>query len=236
MDEGPPRKLVMFYYLGRKKRLAHLYPEPLHDTIVEPFAGSAAYSLHGNRWQRHVIINDLSPITCGVWRYLQDASVNDIMKLPEPQPGEKLSDYKMLSEDERWLISFHINIGTNRRSNVVTPFSRWPAGKRYILGNLHKIKHWTIVQGSYDQLYDCDVPATYFVDPPYHRSGKFYMVNEVNYDELAKWCLSRNGQVIVCEQSGASWLPFDPLASIAIAGKHRSDEVMWTNVVRPTLF
>jgi len=33
----------LFYYLGRKKRLAGLYPELLFDLIVEPFAGSAAY-------------------------------------------------------------------------------------------------------------------------------------------------------------------------------------------------
>ena len=40
----------MFYYLGRKKRVAGKYPDPAFPTIVEPFAGSAAYSLHGDRW------------------------------------------------------------------------------------------------------------------------------------------------------------------------------------------
>lgn len=46
----------MFYYYGRKKKIAGLYPEPQHSTIVEPFAGSAAYSLHGGRWRRQVIL------------------------------------------------------------------------------------------------------------------------------------------------------------------------------------
>ena len=36
----------MFYYYGRKKQIAKYYPEPKYDTIVEPFAGSAAYSLY----------------------------------------------------------------------------------------------------------------------------------------------------------------------------------------------
>lgn len=115
----------MFYYLGRKKRIAGLYPEPIEPFIVEPFAGSAAYSLQGNRWERDVIINDINPITCGVWRYLQQATVYDIESLPNFQQGDKLSDVSSLSEDERWLIAFHINPGSNQRSNVVTEFSRW---------------------------------------------------------------------------------------------------------------
>jgi len=35
----------MFYYYGRKKQIAKHYPFPNFKAIVEPFAGSAAYSL-----------------------------------------------------------------------------------------------------------------------------------------------------------------------------------------------
>jgi hypothetical protein len=28
---------------------------------------------------------------------------------------------------------------------------------------------------------------------------------------VAEWCLSRMGQVIVCENQGVTWLPFQPL-------------------------
>jgi len=220
----------MFYYLGRKKRLAKLYPEPEHDTIIEPFAGSAAYSLHGDRWKRQVVINDLSPIACMVWRWLLQASEKDVKALPEPPRGARLSAISGLSDAERWLIAFHINPGANQRSDVVTAFNRWSAGKHYIAANIHKIKHWKLVEGEYLAL--PDAKATWFVDPPYQRSGVHYMTNTVDHAKLKEWCLARDGQVIVCEQAGADWLPFRALADIAICGKSRSSESVWTNATR----
>jgi hypothetical protein len=215
----------MFYYLGRKKRLAGSYPEPVHDTIIEPFAGSAAYSLHGERWRRDVIINDINPDTMAVWRYLQTASRKDIELLPELQVGEKLSDYPELSYEERWLISYHINPGANQRSNVVTAFSRWSAGKRYIAANIHKIKHWVLMESDYKAV--PDLQATWFIDPPYHATKQYYMASTVDYTELAAWTMARTGQVIACEQQGATWLPFQPFTSIAICGNSRSKEAVW---------
>lgn len=35
-----------FPYYGSKWSLGPLYPAPRHDRIIEPFAGSACYSLH----------------------------------------------------------------------------------------------------------------------------------------------------------------------------------------------
>lgn len=49
----------MFYYYGAKNLLSRYYPEPKHDIIIEPFAGSAAYSCY------HLLKNDkLSSIIC----------------------------------------------------------------------------------------------------------------------------------------------------------------------------
>lgn len=217
----------MFYYLGRKKKIANLYPDPIYDTIIEPFAGSAAYSLHGDRWKKNVIINDLSPITFSLWKYLQSATEKDIQSLPDLNYHDKLSDYNYLSEDERWLISFHINPGANQRSNIVTKFNRWGAGKKYITENLYKIRHWTILNCEYFKLEN--ILATWFIDPPYQRSGKYYMTNTIsNYNELGNWCVSRFGQIVVCEQNGAEWLPFIPLMSVAIAGKNKTNECIYT--------
>lgn len=42
----------MFYYYGRKKQLAKLYPKPNYSVIIEPFAGSAAYSLFDENWKK----------------------------------------------------------------------------------------------------------------------------------------------------------------------------------------
>ena len=46
----------MFYYYGRKKQIVRRYPPPNYDTIVEPFAGAAAYSFHHNSSVKRVIL------------------------------------------------------------------------------------------------------------------------------------------------------------------------------------
>jgi 16S rRNA G966 N2-methylase RsmD len=215
----------MFYYLGRKQRIAHLYPEPVYDRIIEPFAGSGAYSLHGDRWQRDVTLIELDPGTCAAWRYLLEATSTDVLSLPDMNPGDRLSDHDQLSEGEQWLIRFHINPGASQRSNVVTRFTRWNGAKRRIANSLHKVKHWNLIEGDYR--FALDVEATWFIDPPYHRSGRFYMTNDVDYNELGAWCQSRRGQVMVCEQDGADWLPFAPLAEERAARGGKTSEVIY---------
>lgn len=49
-----------------------------------------------------------------------------------------------------------------------------------------------------------------------------------------KWCQSRRGQTLVCENDGATWLPFQPFHdALATPGSRRpgkvSKEVIWTN-------
>lgn len=217
----------MFYYYGRKKRLAASYPEPQHDRIIEPFAGSAAYSLHGDRWERDVWINDLDPHVTSLWRYLQAADAKDIESLPMLEPGELLSSVTSLTDDERLLISLHIGPGKNRLNDVVSKFSRWGAGRRYIAANVHKIKHWTITGTDYSAMLDLD--ATWFIDPPYQGPGRLYRFHDIDYDNLGSWVRNREGLTIVCEQEGADWLPFVPLVSQKNAGRHISHEVVWTD-------
>lgn len=78
-----------------------------------------------------------------------------------------------------------------------------------IASNLHKIRHWEFVCDSYMNI--PNEKATYFIDPPYQDSGKHYKFYKMNYEYLAKWVLSRQGQVIVCESGQADWLDFKPL-------------------------
>lgn len=218
----------MFYYLGRKQRIAGLYEDPKFDRIIEPFAGSAAYSLHGNRWRNDVTLVEKDPNTCDVWRYLIAATPRDIAALPDVRPGDKLSDHRQLCNGELWLMRYHICPGSSQRSNVVSKFTRWNGSKRHIAANLHKIRHWTLIEGDYRNAPAVD--ATWFIDPPYHRSGRFYMTNDVDYAELGPWAMTRRGQVTVCEQEGADWLPFQPLISHhRVARGGRTTELIWRN-------
>jgi hypothetical protein len=69
-----------FSYFGSRWRAARHYGPPRRQLIIEPFAGAAGYSTF---WQpRRVILCDLNPVVCGVWRYLIKASPAEIMRLP----------------------------------------------------------------------------------------------------------------------------------------------------------
>ena len=61
----------MFYYYGRKKQIVKYYPDPNFDSIIEPFAGSAAYSLHGDNLEkeRQPLIEKDERVS-SVWQWL----------------------------------------------------------------------------------------------------------------------------------------------------------------------
>jgi hypothetical protein len=88
------------------------------------------------------------------------------------------------------------------------------------------IKHWKIIEGEYTSAPDLE--ATWFIDPPYHRSGNLYLHQVNSYTDLSDWCRSRQGQVMVCEQGGATWLPFTPFRSTKVFFNESSMEVLWT--------
>lgn len=70
-----------FTFYGGKWLFAPNYGEPQHNTIIEPFAGSAGYSL--NYYEHDVILVEKDPIIYSVWSYLISASSDDVMSLPE---------------------------------------------------------------------------------------------------------------------------------------------------------
>ena len=219
----------MFYYYGRKKQIVKMYPHPEHDSIIEPFAGSAAYSLYGDNWENEVTLIDSSNTCISIWNFLQQASYGDISGLPDLSPGETLKDFKYLSNAEKWLIGLHINPGSSMPKLTATKASRWKAGKQYITENLHKIKHWNILQGDYRDA--PDIKATWFIDPPYQNAGKYYQGQPPDYTLLAEWTEVRKGQIIACEGEGATYLPFVYLqASInngGLNGGKRKQELVY---------
>jgi 16S rRNA G966 N2-methylase RsmD len=72
--------------------------------------------------------------------------------------------------------------------------------------------------------------ATWFIDPPYEGAGKHYKMGSslIDYNRLGEWCKTRDGQVIVCENSGASWLPFKEVGNTKTSRKDKtSSEAVW---------
>ena len=224
----------MFYYYGRRKQIAHQYPSPQHLHIVEPFAGSAAYSMY---WAeqgigRDVTLIDKSEVVATIWNYLLSAKETDIQNLPAFTTGDNLNDYKQLSRAERFLIGFHINPGSAVPKLTVSKASRWEAGRKYIIKTLPLVRHWTFIHGDYLDYAEASI-ATWFIDPPFQRGGSHYQHQINDYSVLGNWVQSRCGQVIVCEAEPATWLPFEDLGSVVNNGglnlaKRRRD-LIWTN-------
>src|ERR1700743_2828997 len=91
-----------FSYMGSKYQLAKLYPEPRHSTIVEPFAGSAGYSLRYP--DRDGVLVERYPILCEIWKWLINASPDDIRSLPgHLKAGDTIADYD-LPRPAKWLM------------------------------------------------------------------------------------------------------------------------------------
>jgi site-specific DNA-adenine methylase len=233
---GPGGLRPFFGFYGGKWRdsLKH-YPQPECGTIIEPFAGSAGYSVRYA--ERKVILGDKDPIIFGVWHYLLHASAADILRLPDLEPGQTVADLA-IGQEARWLIGFWLNRGASRprtgpsawMRDGIRPGSFWgDRVRRTIASQVDRIRHWKVYNCSYEDLPGAK-SATWFVDPPYQQQGKHYRhgADNIDFPALAKWCRSRSGQVIVCENEGADWLPFKALADVKTTRRgSRSAEVVW---------
>jgi site-specific DNA-adenine methylase len=214
----------MFSYYGSKSKIVDKYPSPKHEKIIEPFAGSARYAL---RWfDRDVLLVDKYPVIVDLWKWLQKASRKDIIALPDVKGGQDIREYN-LCRGASLLIGFEINRGSNHPKNIVAKFQNWNERKAVIASNLYKIRHWEIRQGDYIDI--DNQKATWFIDPPYQFGGEHYKESQINYNHLAKWCKSRKGQAIVCENMKADWLPFYPMTKMTGAYS-QTVEAIWSNV------
>jgi hypothetical protein len=214
----------VFSYYGTKRKLAGLYDPPICDAIIEPFAGAAGYSLHGDNWKRRVKLYDANPKIAAVWDWLIHADATDVLRLPVVEVGGSLNDYD-LSDPQKWLIGFCINPGSSSPKITASARSKWPVYQKRIAADVHKIRHWTVSCRSYVEI-PAEV-ATWYVDPPYQAAGKYYFGHgAIDFAALGQWCRDLVGQVMVCENQGADWLPFRYLADHR-GSIRKNIEVIW---------
>lgn len=225
-------KNIMFSYFGSKFSIVDYYPAPREDTIIEPFAGSAAYALR--HFEKEVYLYDLYEDLVAVWKWLQQCSKSDILLLPRMVKGERIDDYDWDCKEEQDFMGFIIGYTSATPRKTVSPRGTYRTNfidysLNRVANNLWKIKHWKIARESY-----LDVPnrkATWFIDPPYKKHGKYYKHSSknINYDQLAKWCRTRNGQVMVCEgEDSGDWLDFKKL-KCKKSVKGMTNEYLYTN-------
>lgn len=222
----------LFPFYGSKWRDARKYGAPTGH-VIEPFAGSAGYSTFYE--PERVTLIDKDPILVGVWRFLIAATGDEIAALPDVEPGQDVREMG-LTDEAAWFIGFWLNRGSASPKRKRTAFSSRTDRQQLVWGDrardrvaseVHKIDGWSVVAGDFE-----DAPrlpeATYFIDPPYVDKGRYYRVRlaEPDYPRLAAWAQGLPGRRIVCEQEGADWLPFHPLASIK-STRGLSAEVVW---------
>ncbi|MGB1041629.1 MAG: hypothetical protein ACPGVD_12200 [Flavobacteriales bacterium] len=219
----------MWSYYGSKSKLVHYYPKPKFDLIIEPFAGSAKYSL--KYFEKDVLLIDKYEKLVRIWKWLQKCSINDIKKLPSPKLGEAINREMFDCDEQFWLMGFIVQDGVNAPRKTVSKFvanRNIETKKKNIYENLFKIKHWEIKHGTYEDIQN--TKATWFIDPPYQYGGEYYIESnkKIDFQYLGKWCKTRNGQVIVCENTKANWLPFN--AMVEFQGTiHKTTEAIWCN-------
>jgi len=224
-----------FCFYGGKWRAAPHYPKPRYRRIIEPFAGAAGYSTRYHLCD--VVLVERDPIIAALWRWLISATATEILTIPLEVPTtiQALG----LAPGPAALVGFWCNKGaaapvqtpSKWMRDGLRPHSFWGETIRArIADQVSAIRHWTVIEGEYT-----DAPieeATYFVDPPYaNKAGAHYRMKFTGHAALGGWCRARSGQVIACENDGATWLPFRHFRSIkaneSANGKGKSAEAIW---------
>jgi hypothetical protein len=223
-----------FNYYGSKYSLSRYYPSPAYNSIIEPFAGSAGYSIH--YYGRDIWLNDIDPVVYGVWSYLIRSKPNEILKLPCPIIHiDEIGDD--VCQEAKHLIGFWLKRGESKPALRSTG---WAVSKEYghgtcgwkiksrarVARQVRHIKHWRITNKSFDTI--GNMRGTWFVDPPYdNKAGKRYAFSAIDYKHLGEWCKERKGQVIVCENVGATWMPFRSFSLQRAVSGRRHLEAIW---------
>lgn len=195
-----------FVYYGGKKGSAHRYPPPAFGTIIEPFAGSAGYALAWAKRSTRVILVEKNPGIVALWRRLQAPDAADDLRNVTAIRGDRADPFVAFTGGGSG--AFTTSVVTSRGARD------WDDARQRILRVLPLIRGWEIIEGDYTDA--PDVRGTWFCDPPYcprdgRTPGDVYGAATIDYPALGVWCRARQGQVIVCEQQGADWLPFRPL-------------------------
>lgn len=178
-------------------------------------------------------------MVAAIWRYLISADPTEIRAIPEvddvdelpawvPQPARDLVGFAMCYASASPRRTLSKAAAAHRAAG--RKFEGWsPAMRERVASQVPQIRDWEILEGDYTIA--PDIEATWFIDPMYQgRPGRRYVLSSTGFDypALAAWCFSRRGQPIVCEQVGATWLPFRPLGTFKAGPTRRySAEAVW---------
>lgn len=226
----------MFNYYGGKATLAKFYQRPRYKKIIEPFAGSAAYSVYHLQRDKSLtaLLIDKNPKVVAAWDWLRGQTRESLLAMPCPKVGEVTTNFFVMCCAAS-TASTHCNkmtVTEMMESSIKRVWERMA----YTLWILPRIE---VICGSYTDIGNEE--ATWFVDPPYQTRNMpngAYLGNgyargcnakDINFEHLGGWCKERMGQVIVAEKEGADWLPFKPFHYTLGSQGNKYCEVVWNN-------
>lgn len=99
------------FYGGKWRDAIKHYPDPRHRTVVEPFAGSAGFSVRYAHLD--IVLCEVDPIIASVWTYLTKVKPREILKIPDVPLDGTVEDLNLAQEAE-WLVGFWLNRGVSR--------------------------------------------------------------------------------------------------------------------------
>lgn len=203
-------------YFGSKWTGAKYYPAPRYDQIVETHSGMANYS--AKYTDRKVLLFDVDYEVIDLLRWLITVDQAVVRSLPTSDlplgfdlrnlPGVPRAAQDLI---RRWQRIGHCSSWTVSSWNG-KPGMWSDATRDSVAESIEAIRHWeALLIDDYSDIPVAEIgEATWFVDPLYQFGGKggYRCHKSHDYKHLAKWVRSLPGQVIVCEQEGANWLPF----------------------------
>ena len=241
MITNPHKIGPLFKWFGSKWQSAKRYPEPMHETIVELFAGSAGYSL--NYCDRNVVLWENDPNLKALWKWLiNSATDRDILEIPLNVPiGTDIRTIGLNKGQELLLKHWQ------RTNNVgdcwtISPWGNLPGQwtentRSRVSSEVYAVRHWKFLNPASRT----DWPSTWFIDPPYLYNYRYRKSSSgFNFDSLASFVQTIHSRslIIVCEavckKTGRipDYLPFSrshkSVTSRRKAGQsHHSDEIVY---------
>lgn len=233
----------LFKWFGSKWSSSRYYPIPEYDTVLEPFAGGAGYSLR--HYKKNIVLAERDTHIRNLWSWLiHEATESSIRDLPINIPEGTDIRTLGLSYGQELLIK-----SWQRTNNVGSCWTisswgnkpgQWTENTRArVASEFHCIKHWRVIEDGMTLLASKHEPSTWFVDPPYQFNYQ-YKSSPIDYDMLGTTIKQLQGQTIVCEalcqKTGTcpTWLPFVDFRRTVTSRRktnenHHSKELIYIN-------
>lgn len=231
----------LFKWFGSKWQSAKHYPTPVHDVLIEPFAGGAGYAL--NYVDKQVKIWDADFNLQLLWTWLIElATGDDIRAIPVGLPAGTDIRTLNLSSGQALLLKHWQRTNNVGDCWTISPWGHLPGQwtentRARVAEEVYAIKHWT-----FGDVYDwIDTPATWFIDPPYIYNYRYSkQLPRIDYSQLDSLVqtITPESLVIVCEavdkKTGQipNYLPFEQ-SHVSVTSRrkasqsHHSSEVVY---------